>query len=278
MTDGGERWQQTLVQRLAALLEGDEDVLLVGLRGSLLYPERVDSWSDVDVLLVVRQTALARFFPTLDWLAPLGPVFAYEQLDHGNRWTTRVCFDDFRRLDIALTTLTKLVEAKNQLQTLFPGESRLLISRSPAAADALGEPVGAPVASPPSLEEVQQMANSFWYKSVIAVVKIMRDDTLIATHLTLELVQECCVLGMILRDRAAGTSHHRSGRMGNEILTGLPSLRKPYSALRLLQAIKESGVLFDGLARECAEGYQPHFPNFEKFARSAEEELRGRTQ
>ena len=268
-----ENRQQSLLQHLVNLLEGNEDVLTLGLRGSLLQPERMDRWSDVDVLLVVRDRALERFFPTLDWLAPLGSIFGYEQFTYDDHWTTRVCFADFRRLDISLTTLPEFLQAKAQLRTLFPGQSRLLISRSEAAAGALSEPTPPPLPSPPSPEEFQRIASRFWFRCAVAVVKIMRDDLLIGTHLTLELIQECCVLAMMLRDRATGTTHHRSGGTGNELVNSLPSLQTPYSARGLLEAIRESGRLFDRLAREWTDDYQLHSPDLKKYVESAEQEL-----
>ena len=268
-----EKRQQRLLRRLVELLEGDEDVLLLGLRGSLLRPQRVDWWSDVDVLLVVRDAARARFFPTLDWLAPLGAVFAAEQFTRDDRWTTRVCFDDFRRLDVVITTATQLAATIEQKGSFLPGETRPLIARSAAASEALSAPGPATAPSPPSPEQFQETAENFWFKAVVAVTKVVRGDLLIGAHLALELIQECCVVGMMIRDRETGTTHHRSGAMGNEVVARLPSLEE-YAATSLLQAIEESGAIFDQLAGAWTDSYRPGSPLFEGFVARAAQALR----
>lgn len=47
--------------------------------------------------------------------------------------------------------------------------------------------------------------------AALAVTKLGRDDRLIGLHLTLELMRLCLVQAMLLRDRACGTSVHRTG-------------------------------------------------------------------
>jgi predicted nucleotidyltransferase len=250
-------WHQQLLQSLAESLQEDEDIVALGIRGSLLRPEQLDIWSDVDVVLVVRDSALDRFFPALDWLAPLGQIYAYEQFAQDDRWTTRICFEDFRRLDVAITTETELIEADRHSQVLFPGSIRLLFSRSQAATHTLARERLHPIPSRPSPESFQQMSNGFWFKAVVAVTKVARSDLLIALHLTLELLQECCVLGMMLRDRATGTKHHRTGGTGNEIIRELPTVEQPYTALNILDTIEKSGVAFDQFAGEWTDNYAP---------------------
>jgi hypothetical protein len=65
------------------------------------------------------------------------------------------------------------------------------------------------------------MANAFWFKAVQAVLKVVRGNRLIALHLALDLLRDCCVLEMLLRDRDTGTSVHRDGGRGNAFVDGL---------------------------------------------------------
>jgi hypothetical protein len=105
-------------------------------------------------------------------------------------------------------------------------------------------------------EEFQVMVNGFWFKGMLALTKVMRDDRLIALHLALEMVQDCCVLGMLLRDRAEGTDHHRHGGAGNEVAKALEATRHPHTAAGLLDALEQAAVAFDHLAARWSGEYR----------------------
>ena len=73
-------WQETALQELTSLLQPDQDVLALAVFGSIADPQiGLDFWSDIDVLLVVSDGATARFYPTLEWLKPIGALYAHEQ-------------------------------------------------------------------------------------------------------------------------------------------------------------------------------------------------------
>jgi hypothetical protein len=91
---------------------------------------------------------------------------------------------------------------------------------------------------------------------MLTTSKVMRNDLLIATHLALELMQDTCVLEMMLRDRELGTSHHREGGMGNTFVAQLNATRHPYTPLGILESVKQSSLLFDMLAGRWSEDYQ----------------------
>lgn len=102
------------------------------------------------------------------------------------------------------------------------------------------------------------MMNRFWFKAVIASYKVVRQDFLIALHLALDLVRDCCVLGMQLRDRAEQTDHHRKGGLGNQIVDQLKATQQPYTPAGILNIIEQSAVQFDELASQWSDAYQPH--------------------
>jgi hypothetical protein len=83
----------------------------------------------------------------------------------------------------------------------------------------------------------------------------MRNDLLIASHLALELIQETCVLKMVLRDRALGTSHHREGGWGNDFIAYLGTAQYTFTALGILDSIKQSSIVFDALAQQWSNDY-----------------------
>ncbi len=250
-------WQADVLQDLVTLLQPDKDVLALLLFGSYLKPEtQFDFWSDVDVLLVVRRAALARFYPAIDWLKPLGRVYTHNQSSNEFMGTTRVCFDDFRRIDFVITTEVQLKEVETWPHLPFYQGTKPIFSRSNTVDNIAIQTYKQPELIPISTEQFQAMANQFWFKGMLAVYKVVRNDLLIALHLALDLIRDCCVLEMMLRDRAAGTNHHREGGIGNQFVGRLQGTQHPFTASGILDIVEQSSVEFDNLALQWSDSYQ----------------------
>ncbi len=241
---------------LQRLLEPDPGVLALTLFGSATRPDR-DAWSDLDALIVLTDDALARYHPSLAWLAPLGAVFAHDHSTGVYSATTRVCFDDFRRLDVVFTPETSLARLDAWPSIPFWAGCTVLFSRLPQITEMLTRRFAPPEVRPLSAEQMDAMVEQFWFKSALTVVKVVRGDLLIALHLALDLVRDCCVLKMLLRDRAEGTNHHRHGGIGNPFVLALDTMRTPYTAHGILDGVAHSAFLFDTLAAEFMAGYVP---------------------
>jgi hypothetical protein len=249
------QWQEAMVRDLVALLEPQEAVRALILKGSYANPAiQPDTWSDIDVTLVVANDMLATFFPTLTWLEPLGDLYTFDQSTHAHGGTTRACFTDFRRIDCTFVEEAYLLE-----QPIHSTATKLLFSRSPVVNANLARiTVGLPPAPQITATDFEQMSKQFWFKGMLITSKVMRNDLLIATHLALELIQDLCVLAMMLRDRAYGTSHHREGGMGNDFIVQLNLTRHPYTALGILETVKDCSIQFEALARQWIPDYQEH--------------------
>jgi hypothetical protein len=91
---------------------------------------------------------------------------------------------------------------------------------------------------------------------MLAVYKVVRNDLLIALHLTQDLIRDCCVLGMLLRDRATGTNIHKHGGMGNQLVIQLETTQKPFTSIGILDSIQASHEIFEKLACEWSPAYQ----------------------
>ena len=250
-------WQDTFLQHITALLGPHENVLALFLFGSYAKPvSQFDFWSDLDLLLVVKDEAYADFFPSRTWLEPLGNIFAYDQSADAARSTTRICFDDFRRADFVITSQTYFTNAKNWPKLPLHQNIQKVFSRSSKVDQVMLESYPDPVFIPTAKSDIEALTNQFWFKAMLAVQKVMRHDLLIALHLALDLVRDCSVLGMILRDRATRTRYHRNGGMGNDMVKQLAKTQQPYSRLGLLKMIEESSLVFDRLALQWSTDYQ----------------------
>jgi Streptomycin adenylyltransferase len=247
------QWQAPAIHDLVTLLEPDEAVQALLLKGSLSNPQiQADSWSDVDVTIVVADGFLHTFFPTIAWLAPLGELYTFSQSSDERTRTTRACFADFRRLDCVFVQ-----ECDFSIQAIHSEAVQPLFSRSPLVDGILAKAtLTVPPVATVTSEQFEQMVNAFWFKGMLTTSKVMRNDLLIATHLALELVQDTCVLAMMLRDREKGTSHHREGGMGNALIAQLDAERHPYTPIGLLESVKQSSILFDTLAAQWSADYQ----------------------
>lgn len=251
-------WQEEMIQDLIALLKPEPAIRGLFTFGSCVSMEvGYDAWSDLDILMVVEESALARYYPQIDWVAPLGSVYAYEQSATAFTRTSRVCFSNLRRVDFVLTSERSLEQIADWPFVSFWKETCTLFSKSDLVNTILTQDFDPPPPPLISHEEFEKMLNQFWYRGIIAVTKVARNDLLIAMHLAAEMVQDCAVLGMLLRDRAEETSYHHSGGIGNEIITQLQDTQFPYTARGILDCIEQSGRVFDRLAGQWAGDYRP---------------------
>lgn len=252
-----DAWHVQAIEELQTILTSNDDVLAFALFGSSQQSSsQFDLWSDLDCLLVVKDEAYAQFYPATTWLRPFGELQALQQFENAFLSTTRACFVDFRRLDIIITTQSKLERLAEWPHVPFWQGVRLLFSRSLNVTQLLSQTWPSPKPTFPSQPEFDEMVDHFWFKAMLASYKVIRNDRLIALHLALDLVRDCCVMGMMLRDRAEGTNIHREGGPGNNVVAKLESTCSAYTVTGVLDIIEQSGIQFDQLAVQWSTAYQ----------------------
>ena len=213
MPPDADLWHSQAIDALTALLRDDEDVKALVVIGSCAYPDvEPDTWSDLDLVLVAEDGAVARFYPASDWLAPLGRIYASAPTASGHFSTIRTYFTDGRRIDVIILPESVLAAAESwDFNPLCYG-ARSLFSRSPALDSVLEQSPTSSACQPPTPERLAGISEDFWFKAMLAAHKVARNDLLVALHLGLDLIRDCCVVAMMLRDRQEGTDHHRDGR------------------------------------------------------------------
>jgi ADP-ribose pyrophosphatase YjhB (NUDIX family) len=209
-----------------------------------------DQWSDLDVALTAAPTVLATLFPSTDWLAPLGEVFAADQ-STGERWcTTRLVFVTLQRIDLALIPDTLPVRER-------PG--RCVWQRPRSAAQAGTEQAALP--QPIQQDGMPAVAGRVRFEAVQAVVTLVRGDLLIAAHLALGLQRHCLVGAMLLRDLLEGHDHHRNGGLTdgpwNAIPPVLRTCQHPYTPAGILRSIAATIDTFDSMLALWPATHQP---------------------
>jgi hypothetical protein len=108
---------------------------------------------------------------------------------------------------------------------------------------------------------VETIVNEFLFKGSLAITKVMRDDLLIAFHLCLDLLRDCCLLQMILPDRQEGRTYHKTGgEAANKFIREFRAIPRSTDSIGILRTIEESIQCFDTLVTE----WSPNFRNVGK--------------
>ena len=268
-------WQEGMLDELKSNLEPNQDVLGLLLFGSCSKPASArDAWSDIDILVVVNNDRMDQFFPTIDWITAFGRLYTYSQSVDDFKGTTRVCFESFNRIDFVISTEENLSKVKQWHSVPFFGGTKILFSRSGILDEIARQGPFPHTFTPATEEQFQELVWNFRFKSMQAVYKVVRDELLIALHLSQDLIRDCCVLGMMLRDRATGTNIHRHGGPGNQLVAQLETTRKPFTSLGILDSIQESSEIFEKLAGEWSSEYQESRQFLLRWIEEAKAELR----
>ncbi|MFI0904259.1 hypothetical protein ACH4TE_12025 [Streptomyces sioyaensis] len=175
----------------------------------------IDEWSDLDVLMVTPEPVeVAEAFAERIG-SRLVPLFTSQRGGDSRRYTLRMVLVDLRRIDITAVVPTGVMPAgsgeDSSLDTAAAGENGAM----------------------------KDLINDFRFDAVLAAVKAARDDILIGGHLTLQLARHVLVAAVLLRDREAGTSHHRfGGTQWDAWATVLGSAPGPYTRRDVTKAIR----------------------------------------
>ena len=243
----------SMLEQLTTLLRPDPVVVALAIFGSVAEG-RADEWSDLDALLVVEEDALATFFPAVDWLATLGTIYACSQSSQANvRHTTRLCYTDFRRLDLIITTPPALAQINTWPSVSFYRGATVVFSHSDVVQKTLTATYPVPPPYPFTPDSFLPRANAFWFKAQLAVTKIMRNDRLRGLHLALDLVRDYLTLGMTVRDRRSGTADYKGG-WGNRFVDKIEPT--DYSGTGILDMIEGVAIGWDQLATQLIADYE----------------------
>ena len=252
-----KNWQEGILDNLIAYFEPNKDVLGLVLFGSLSKTEfNPDEWSDIDILAVVKEGKINEFFPAIEWITSFGKLYTYSQSADDFKCTTRVCFENFNRIDFVITSEGKLAEMNKWLSVPFSSAAQVIFSRSERIDEIAHQGFVENPISAATQEQFLELVRDFRFKSMLAVYKVVRKDLLIALHLAQDLVRDCSVLGMMLRDRATGTNIHKQGGLGNQIVTQLKATQQPFTSIGILDSIEASNEVFENLAHEWSDRYQ----------------------
>lgn len=212
-------WQQELLPVLAGLAVEDARISDLRAHGSANgTAAAVDHWSDLDVLVTAAEPAEVAEDLARRIADHVAPVFAASRSATDSGYGVRLVLADMRRIDISVVS------------PRFPGGTGQ--TTEPGQRQEPGE--------------AAEIAASFRFDAVLAAVKAARGDVLIGAHLTLQLARHILVLAMLLRDRDAGTNHHRhGGSRWDHWAARLATAPAPYDQAGITAAIRFYLSMFD---------------------------------
>ena len=148
-------------------------------KGSLLNPESLDVFSDVDLEIHLKSNDILNIPKLLSVLEEqIGEIFGYEIHSNASESVIRIVFCNFEAFDLSFFHDAIPVTMPN---TTFE-------------------------------DKIINTVMQFWFIAYMAIIKIGRKDYLIASHLALELCQLIIVLQMLERDKNKNTNFHRFGK------------------------------------------------------------------
>lgn len=183
-----DAWQIAASKQMYDILTSFSDVEKIEYKGSCLNPAILDKYSDVDIIIFLKEDYQICF--TTDFsviFKTFGNIFAYEIFQYEKQDVLRLCFDNGHRFD-----LTVIYKCKKELNA---ADTKVC---------SIDEPTG-----------LDETINKFWFYAIMVIMKLGRNDYLIASHLALELCQLSIVIQMLLRDFNKKTNIHRYGDKEN---------------------------------------------------------------
>ncbi len=226
-------WQLAAMADLRTIAAGlpIDDVVAVG--STAETPDRLDAWSDLDVLVVAEAGRAGALWPDLSWLADLGEVAAYSQSASPPGGTSRLLLADGRRVDVLVTDVGAAAARRRDLACASaPAEN--------TDTDGMGN--------------LGKIANQVLFEAAIATAKAARGERLVSTHLAIGLLQRCLEAAMVIRDVAERTNHHPGPRPHDALADLVPAVPPGPQARDVLQLI---GRALDCFARITAAAASP---------------------
>lgn len=264
-------WHDRAVEQLSRIFVDDPGAKAFILRGSLARDALMDDWSDLDAAVILADSDLDRYTLSADWLASFRKVIGMERHEIGPGRILRVFLEGFQRFDLMFIAESSLSEKSFWDDHPIREPCSVLWSRLPGLEMKMASNLHTIEYREPPRGEIERTVDEFWLKAAQAIVKVVRNDLLIALHLALDLAREGLVLQMIRRDRALGTTIHRTGGWGNEIVSRFRYDAQNASGEEILELIRSSCDVFDELALDLLTEYDRRAPFLSPHIESAEQ-------
>lgn len=268
-------WQENTTEKLNDNFKDKEEIILFAVFGSTSSKENnSDFWSDIDGFLVLKDEAFKKYSNDINWIDFIGTIFTYQYQPGEHSQTYRFVFDNFKKLDLILIKESAVDTILESNSGPYWKEINVLFSKSTKLEQKIKE-VKKDLSTAPHFNDKQftDLVNNFWFNAQLALYKTVRNDLLIAQHLTLDLYKDVLLLGMIIRDRKTGTNIHKSGGMGNDLVKAIDLPLKEINQINIINLIDNCGKKFDKLCIKWDKDFTSKHQILTPFIEKARKEL-----
>ena len=213
-------WQNVRIEKMISVLRAALNPEKIEIKGSMLNLDSIDKFSDVDLNVLLKDTYIFDIdMLILTLSSEIGVILGYQLIDNKDHDVFRVCFEKGWRFDITIKYY-----AKKQCLEKDSFENT-----------------------------IEKIINEFWFISSWALMKIGRNDYLVATHLALELCQINIVIQMLERDNKKGTNIHRFGEKESVYIPSIadesiPVVLADETANEIMGIIFQASKRMDGIS------------------------------
>ncbi len=224
-----------LIDKFQNILKlNDNEIVSAYLKGSKRFKNKVDYWSDTDLLIIHNKDLIDDDIKYLDDY--FKPIHGKQLFEYDGGLTYRVVSwkdNILNQYDLQIVTLDFSNKYSNELSSdidLIYGKD--LLSNCNEIKQ-----------QKPEIIYDNKHIDDVWFKYYECVKKIARKDNLIGIHLLLDLIREYLVLEMIERDVRLNTNIHRYGN--NETIDIEISDLDNMGLIKRLEFIKNLAIKYD---------------------------------
>ena len=255
-------WQEDIIEDVICFFKKPDGVKALVLIGSFANEDvKTDEWSDLDFVIIGEDEAINRYMDLPGWLDTFGMIFAIDTMELGSWRVLRACFEDFKRLDFLFIPYSTIEDSSSWHFDPFQEGYKVLFSKIEKLASLIEQ---IPEGKVDKKEDIENIADDFWFKAMLAVHKVVRNDLLVASHLALDLLRDCLVLKMKLRDLEVGEASIGEESVGTEI---------KLTPQGILDIIEQSSEEFDALAKQLDNSYKSKSMTLIKWIEKARKDI-----
>ena len=170
----------SLIDKIVAFAQADEDIRAVILEGSLAAHFQVDELSDYDINIYALN--YEHYLADDRWMSQIGDVLLYQK-EHFQFYeaivpTRLVLFRDRKRVDFSfwhLTLLSEIIQGEKQYESYKNGY-QILVDKDRLAEQLKPPRVAGFFISPPSRDEFLQTLYDFWFEAYCVAKYLSRRD------------------------------------------------------------------------------------------------------
>jgi len=247
-------WQTNEIRKITDYFKQLRNIKTVLLKGSVIENNQ-DYWSDIDLVIIFDNLP-----NDIGWINKYKKIFTYFCSISLLKQVFRIIFEDFSRVDLILTTEDTLYSNTIFRNEILNDKIKLLYSQKVFIFSNLYNNLSYKALN---TKVSEKFINEFWFKAVLIIIKLKRDDLLISSHLLLDLYRDYLIVLMKIRDSDLNTNHHRFWGKYNESVKFIDI--KFETNKSILNSLDQICIIFNSILKKVDQHYEDKYVYFKLF-------------